>query len=135
MREAKRSVARNKCKGLIVAPNLEESQAEGGLDDTVEDLIELARESDVPVVFALSRNRIGKALGKNMRLSIVAILSAEGALPQFKDIIKLTDALRKLWVMRQMSRLTDEDAEEARRAAAERAERNAERKIEKARLE
>ena len=30
-----------------MAPNLEVSTAEGGLDDTVEDLIELARENEV----------------------------------------------------------------------------------------
>ncbi len=34
-------------QGLVVAPNLEVSTAEGGLDDTVEDLIELARENEV----------------------------------------------------------------------------------------
>ena len=33
-------------EGLIVAPNLEVSTAEGGLDDTVEDLVELARENE-----------------------------------------------------------------------------------------
>lgn len=48
LREAKRAITRNKCKGLIVAPNLETSTAEGGLDDTVEDLIEIARENEAP---------------------------------------------------------------------------------------
>ena len=46
LREAKRAINRKKCKGLVVAPNLEVSTLEGGLDDTVEELIELARENE-----------------------------------------------------------------------------------------
>ena len=93
LREARRAITRSKCKGLIVAPNLETSSAEGGLDDTVEDVIELAREHEVPVVFALSRNRIGKAMGKNIRLSIVALHSVDGVHQQFKEIVKIAEEL------------------------------------------
>merc|ERR1719510_2704577 len=39
MREARRSITRGKAKCLIMAPNLEASTAEGGLDDCVDDLI------------------------------------------------------------------------------------------------
>ena len=91
LREAKRAMTRNKCKGLIVAPNLEISTAEGGLDDTVEDVIEFARENEVPVIFALSRNRIGKAMGKNIRLSIVALHSVDGVHKEFKEIVKMAE--------------------------------------------
>ena len=91
LREAKRAITRNKCKGLIVAPNLEVSTAEGGLDDTVEDVIEMARENEVPVIFALSRNRIGKAMGKNIRLSIVALHSVDGVHQQFKEVVKIAE--------------------------------------------
>lgn len=135
MREARRAVARNKCKCLILAPNLEVSTAEGGLDETVEDLIEAAREAEVPVVFALSRNRMGKALGKNIRLSIVAVLSAEGAHQQLKEVLKITDDLRRQWVLRHMSQVTSEDAEEARKRAAEKLVRDAERRVERERRE
>merc|ERR550532_3384564 len=133
MREAGRAVARNKAKCIILAPNLEVSTAEGGLDDTVEDLIETAREAEVPVIFALSRNRIGKALGKNIRLSIVAVLSAEGVHQQFKEVLRITDDLRRQWVLRQMSQMTSEDAEAARQCAEEKAVRDAERRVERER--
>merc|ERR1712113_1236728 len=116
------------------APNLEISTAEGGLDDTVEDLIDAARENDIPVIFALSRNRMGKALGKNIRLSIVCLLSTEGAHPQFKEIVKMTDELRRQWVLKQMANFTTADAEEAARRLAEKKERNAERKAERERI-
>mmetsp|Transcript_118809 Transcript_118809/g.296263 ORF Transcript_118809/g.296263 Transcript_118809/m.296263 type:complete len:589 (+) Transcript_118809:66-1832(+) len=135
MREARRSVARGKAKGIICAPNLEECSAEGGLDDTVEDLIEACRDAEVPVIFALSRNRIGKALGKNIRLSIVCILSAEGVHQEFKQVLKMTDDLRRQWVIRQMENFDPADAEAARHRAEEKAARDAERREAKAKAE
>mmetsp|Transcript_18098 Transcript_18098/g.41963 ORF Transcript_18098/g.41963 Transcript_18098/m.41963 type:complete len:518 (+) Transcript_18098:108-1661(+) len=132
MREAERAIGRGKAKCLILAPNLEECSVEGGLDDVVETLIEECRENDVPVVFALSRNRIGKALGKSIRLSIVCVLSAEGAHQGLKEIIKLTEDLRRQWVMRRMSvKVTDEEAAEEQRLAEERAAARAARKAQK----
>lgn len=133
LREAKRAITRKKCKGLVVAPNLEVSTLEGGLDDTVEELIELARENEVPVIFALSRNRIGKALGKSIRLSIVALHSVDGVHQQFKELVKLAEELRRRWVLRQMSHATSEFAEEALKRAEEKAARDAQRRAEKER--
>jgi len=103
MSEATRSVKRGKAKCLIVAPNLDRSEADGGLDDTVENLIDACAEFEVPVLFALSRNRMGKALSKNIRMSIVCVLSAEGVHQEVKQIIKLAEELRKQWVMRRMA--------------------------------
>eukprot|EP00746_Dinoflagellata_sp_MGD_P003938 gnl/MRDRNA2_/MRDRNA2_107621_c0_seq1.p1 gnl/MRDRNA2_/MRDRNA2_107621_c0~~gnl/MRDRNA2_/MRDRNA2_107621_c0_seq1.p1 ORF type:complete len:500 (+),score=189.35 gnl/MRDRNA2_/MRDRNA2_107621_c0_seq1:121-1620(+) len=102
LREVTRAVQRGKARCLVCAPNLEVCETEGGLDDTVEDLVELCRDNDVPVIFALSRNRLGKALSKNIRLSCIAVLSAEGAHQQFKECIKLTEELRRQWVLQQM---------------------------------
>lgn len=45
----------------------------------------------MPVIFALSRNRIGKAMGKSIRLSIVALHSVDGVHQQFKEVLKLAD--------------------------------------------
>ncbi|CAE7836128.1 Secisbp2l [Symbiodinium necroappetens] len=134
LREARRAITRSKCKGLIVAPNLETSSAEGGLDDTVEDVIELAREHEVPVVFALSRNRIGKAMGKNIRLSIVALHSVDGVHQQFKEIVKTAEELRRRWVLRQMAHATSEFAEQVQKRTEEKAARDAARREEKERL-
>lgn len=100
MAETARSVKRGKAKCLIMAPNLDRSEADGGLDDTVEELMDLCFENEVPIVFALSRNRMGKALGKNIRMSIVCVLSAEGVHQELKQIVKLSEELRRQWVMR-----------------------------------
>jgi ribosomal protein L7Ae-like RNA K-turn-binding protein len=103
MSEATRSVKRGKAKCLIVAPNLDKSEADGGLDDTVEDLMDVCFEHEVPIIFALSRNRMGKALGKNIRISIVCVLSVEGVHQEFRQIVKIAEELRKQWVMRRMA--------------------------------
>merc|ERR1719148_501434 len=46
---------------------------------------------------------MGKALSKNIRMSIVCVLSAEGVHQEVKQIIKLAEELRKQWVMRRMA--------------------------------
>lgn len=102
MREARRAVTNGKAKAIICAPNLEVCSSEGGLDDCFEELIELCREHSVPVIFALSRNRIGKAIGRNIRQSAVTVLSAEGVHQEFKSVIRQTEELRRLWVMQRM---------------------------------
>merc|ERR1711934_1074642 len=84
--------------------------------------------------FALSRNRMGKALGKNIRMSIVCLLSAEGVHQTFKEVLKLTEDLRRQWVLRHLSQVTSEDAEEARKRAEEKLVRDAQRRAEKGRL-
>lgn len=51
-------------KMIIVCPNIEEGPSEGGLDSKVSEILRDCRNLGVPIVFALSRNRLGKAVGK-----------------------------------------------------------------------
>lgn len=102
IREVDRALKRSKLKMIVIAPNIEKCTSENGLDDLVEDLVECAVEHDVPVVWALSRNRMGKALGKSMRQSMVGILSAEGAHKEFKEIGKMVVKLQEDWVAKQL---------------------------------
>lgn len=133
LREASRAISRGKAKCILLAPNIEACSLEGGLDDHVEELVEQARAAEVPVVFALSRNRMGKALGRSIRQCIVALLSAEGVHQLFKDVIKLTDQLRSDWVMRQMRLVGPDDAKEALQRLEDLDEKAAQRRDEKAR--
>jgi ribosomal protein L7Ae-like RNA K-turn-binding protein len=61
------------------------------LDDTVAEILAAAAEREVPVVFALSKRRLGRALQKQIKVSIVGIYSFEGAFDERKKI----DALLK----------------------------------------
>ncbi|ETV72860.1 hypothetical protein, variant 1 [Aphanomyces astaci] len=55
LREVKRGVKNGKVVCLMVAYNIDECAAEGGLDDKVMELIDLARLHNTPVIFSLSK--------------------------------------------------------------------------------
>jgi len=82
---------------LLTAPFSPPSptQSEGGLDDKVEEIIKAARSCGVPVIFALSRSRLGKALGKQMRMSAASVLMVDGVYEQFQEILALAATLRE----------------------------------------
>ena len=51
----------------------------GGLDDTLGSILNLCQENQVPVVFALKRQLLGKVLLKKVPVSIVGIFNYDGA--------------------------------------------------------
>ena len=60
-------------------------------------MVTLGSPSLIPTT-TTSFGRIGKAMGKSIRLSIVALHSVDGVHQQFKEVVKLADepgALRK----------------------------------------
>jgi len=89
------------CRLVVVAPNIDEGRMRGGLDDKVraasqvcsvdkrvvmfmlsvqvKTIIDLAREGNVPVVFALTRRKLGRTLSRKIRVSVVGILNFNGA--------------------------------------------------------
>ena len=75
LREVKRGIKTGKIKCLIVAPNIDEGDFEGGLDEAVNEIISLGRteESCESVIFALSKKRLGKALRKRVKVSAVGV--------------------------------------------------------------
>eukprot|EP00397_Hematodinium_sp_SG-2012_P036405 GEMP01039301.1.p1 GENE.GEMP01039301.1~~GEMP01039301.1.p1 ORF type:complete len:206 (+),score=44.24 GEMP01039301.1:707-1324(+) len=104
-KEIRRALNRNKLKGLIVAPNLQASDIAGSLDDVVMGTAAECREKDVPVIFALSRNRLGKALGREgTRLNAIGLLSVDGQNIEWKQICRQAVELRNRWIMDQRER-------------------------------
>lgn len=94
LREVKRGIKLGQVKCVVVAPNIDEGHFAGGLDDTVNEIISLGRASeDCTVLFALSKKKLGKALGKNVRVSAVGIYSMDGAYDAYKKIVKLLPSL------------------------------------------
>lgn len=103
--EIRRAIERNKLKGLIVAPNIQESEVEGSLDDVVMNSVEKCRAKEIPIIFALSRTRLGKAVGRaNSRLNVIGLLSVDGQNVEWKAICKESAELRNRWVIDQLGR-------------------------------
>jgi len=106
-REVERAIHRGKLKGLIVAPNLQENEIIGGLDDKVMNTVEECRNKDLPVIFALSRNRLGRAMGRKVRLNVCGLLSVEGQHIEWKQICQEATILRERWMADQLERNVD----------------------------
>lgn len=62
----------------------------------IEDLLDIAAMNNVPVVFALSRQRLGRVLGSNKKASLFAIINAEGAEITLKNILVMVEDLRRV---------------------------------------
>ena len=104
LREVHRGVRSRKVKCVIVAPNIEQSFRSGGIDDRVAAIIEGCAEGvdqdgvpvdAIPVVFALNRRRLAKAVGKRqVGVSVVGVYDADGAYEHYRPMIKLAAKLR-----------------------------------------
>jgi len=101
IKEVFRGVRNSKVKCIVLAPDIEEISKAGGLDDRIKDILRVAYEQDVPVIFALSRIRIGRALNKSLRMSVLAILDVKGVSDLFDSTIELAYQKRIAWLNEQ----------------------------------
>ena len=95
LREVARGIRAHKVKMVIMANNLDQY---GAIDSKLQEILDLAREENLPVIFELNKRKLGKALGKNIKVSVVGVQSADGAYVQFKQLKKLTGHLWIIWI-------------------------------------
>merc|ERR1719440_10970 len=100
LREGGRRMKKSKISCIVVAPDIEEDQEDGGLDDRMRELLASAYSSDIPVIFALSRARIGAAMGKTVQVSVFAIMDATGAKHLLDESVQLAQKLKRSWLAR-----------------------------------
>jgi selenocysteine insertion sequence-binding protein 2 len=86
LREVARGIRAHKVKMVIMANNLDQY---GALDIKLEEILKLAHENEIPVIFELNKRKIGKALGKTLKISVVGIENADGAHEPFKKLKRL----------------------------------------------
>jgi len=88
LREVARGIRAHKIIMVIMANNLDEY---GALDVKLQEILDLAKaqEEPVPIVFELNKRKLGKALGKSIKVSVVGIQNADGANQQFKQLKKM----------------------------------------------
>ncbi|KAG1671578.1 Selenocysteine insertion sequence-binding protein 2 [Nymphon striatum] len=97
LKEVTKHVKNGKVKCVIVAPNLERSQAKGGLDDALRNLLLASCETNVPLVFALNKRRLGALCKKVVGVSCVGIFNYDGSEENFKTIMQLSSEARDLY--------------------------------------
>ncbi|XP_064461681.1 uncharacterized protein LOC135371623 isoform X2 [Ornithodoros turicata] len=97
LKEVRRYLSLNKLKCIIFAPDIEEVKAEGGLNDSLQDLIDSARRHSVPVVFALKRRALGYYSKKSVPVSCIGIFDHGGREADFRHLIELVEEARKAY--------------------------------------
>jgi len=100
LKEVARRTKQSKVECLIVAPDIEEDANSGGLDDRMRELLASAYQNRTPVIFALTRARLGKALGKSLHISVLGILDARGAQGFLDESIRLAGECQQMWLDR-----------------------------------
>lgn len=95
LREVAKSVDAKTSKAVVIAPNIEQIESEGGLDDRINEIIKDANENEIPIVFALTKKRIGRAL-RMKEISVVSVLDYSGADEEFKSTLKYAAEGREL---------------------------------------
>ncbi|CAG5858930.1 unnamed protein product, partial [Menidia menidia] len=112
LREVTKHMKMHKIKCVIISPNCEKIQAKGGLDEALYNVIAMAREQEIPFVFALGRKALGRCVNKLVPVSVVGIFNYSGAEGLFNRLVSLTEEARKAY-KDMVSALEQEQAEEA----------------------
>jgi ribosomal protein L7Ae-like RNA K-turn-binding protein len=86
LREVARGIRAHKVKMVIMANNLDEY---GAIDSKLQEILDMATADELPILFELNKRKLGKALGKSIKVSVVGIQNADGAHDQFKKLKKM----------------------------------------------
>jgi selenocysteine insertion sequence-binding protein 2 len=98
LREVRKAIKSGKARAVLLAPNIEQIEAEGALNDSVDDIIASCGAAAVPVVFALSRKKMGEVYGFRKRMSAIALLEVGGVQEIFEQVLSLAADGRRRWV-------------------------------------
>ncbi|KAA0715312.1 Selenocysteine insertion sequence-binding protein 2-like [Triplophysa tibetana] len=112
LREVTKHMKLQKIKCVIISPNCEKIQAKGGLDEALYNVIAMAREQEIPFVFALGRKALGRCVNKLVPVSVVGIFNFSGAESLFNKLVSLTEEARRAY-KDMVNALEQEQAEEA----------------------
>ncbi|KAL7497998.1 hypothetical protein ACHAWT_008506 [Skeletonema menzelii] len=86
LREVARGIRAHKVKMVVMANNLDEY---GAIDSKLQEILDLAHAEDVPVIYELNKRKLGKAVGKSIKVAVVGIQNVMGAEQQFKQLKRM----------------------------------------------
>jgi selenocysteine insertion sequence-binding protein 2 len=118
LREVCKAIKGGKAVAVLLAPNIEQNEAEGGLNDSVQDIITACSASSVPVVFALSRKKMGEVYGFRKRMSAIALLDVSAVQDVMQTMLRLAEEGRRSWVAKNPERCVAAAAAAVAREAA-----------------
>lgn len=86
LREVARGIRAHKVKMVVMANNLDQY---GAIDAKLQEILDLARAEDLPILYELNKRKLGKAIGKSIKVSVIGVQNADGAHDQFKKLKRL----------------------------------------------
>ena len=93
IREVHRSLSRDELKCIIIARNVESGV--DMLDNIILELQQTCDDKQIPFFFALNKRRLGKALGRSMKQSVIGVTSLEGVHQEWKALLEELEVLRR----------------------------------------
>ena len=87
LKEVGKHLPRGKVKLLVLAVNIDSGGQDNALRDEIERLIGLAQDHGVPMTYAMSKRQLGKAVGKTIKVSAVAVVNEDGANELFREVL------------------------------------------------
>lgn len=100
LREVTKQVERNRVKIIFLAPDIQRCPETGGLDEAVKRLLDTARRLDLPIVYALSRRKIGRVLMKKVPVSCCGILNYQATEETWKQLTEAVTIAREQYQLK-----------------------------------
>lgn len=96
IKEVLKHIEAKNIKLLVVTPNIEKIECEGGLDSFLTRIFTMCRAQKVPVVFALSMSKLGLvAKSKGTKVALLGVLKYQGSEELFREVVKLAEEGRE----------------------------------------
>ncbi|CAF4435468.1 unnamed protein product [Rotaria sp. Silwood2] len=90
IREVTKHLRLQRLKCVLIAPDCQSIQSQGGLNDAIDKIINICKEQNVPYIFTLNRQKLGRCLNKSSRISTIGIFDYSGIDQVYKQIIDIT---------------------------------------------
>lgn len=91
IREVTKHLRLQRLKCVFIAPDCQSIHSEGGLNDALTQIINLCKEQNIPYIFTLNRQKLGRCLNKISRVSTIGIFDYSGADQIYKQIVEITN--------------------------------------------
>ncbi|KAI3389725.1 hypothetical protein SNEBB_008137 [Seison nebaliae] len=89
LRQVKNCAQRGNAKLIVIAKDIENIAMKGGLLDSISSIEKLCKEKNIPLVYAMTRNRLKKCLIKKAPISFAAVINDMGFENNHRRIVKL----------------------------------------------
>ncbi|XP_067653114.1 selenocysteine insertion sequence-binding protein 2-like [Haliotis asinina] len=97
LREVTKHLKLKKIKCVIISPNLEKIQSKGGLDDALNNILNMCQDQNIPFVFALGRRALGRACAKLVPVSCAGVFNYDGCEETFNKLMDYTEKARQAY--------------------------------------